>query len=45
MGGDRLTGLAMMYVHYRQPVNLNLVVQRFIQMHPRRMEMVNVLAE
>ena len=45
MGGNRLTGLAMMHVHYRQPVNLDLVVQRFIQMHSRRMEMVDVLAE
>ena len=43
MGGDRLTGLAMMHMHYRQPVNLDLVVQCFIQMHPRKMEMVDVL--
>ena len=43
MHGNRLTGLAMMHVHYTREVDLDTIIQNFAIQHPRRMDMVNLL--
>ena len=37
MTQDRLNGLALMYVHRDKHIDLDQVIELFVQMHPRRM--------
>lgn len=39
MGQTRLTGLALMHVHYKMEVDIKEIVNKFARMHPRRMAM------
>ena len=43
MTQDRLNGLALMYVHRDKHINLDEVIELFVQMHPRRMRMADIL--
>ena len=42
MGQDRLTGLALMYIHKHIHINIDDIVTQFAIMHPRRMRLVNI---
>jgi len=43
MTQDRLNGLALMYVHRDKHIDLDQVIELFVQMHPRRMQMADIL--
>ena len=43
MHENRLTGLAMMHVHYTHEIALDTIIQNFAIQHPWRMDMVNLL--
>ena len=45
MGQDRLNGLALMHVHYAMPLDVSVIVDDFARLHPRRMELVNILKD
>ena len=38
---ERLSGLALMNIHYEKPVNYDAVVQLFAEKYPRRMLLVD----
>ena len=41
MTTERLSGLALMNIHYEKPVNYDAVVQLFVEKYPRRMLLVD----
>ena len=41
----RLSSLALMNIHYSLPVNYDTAVEIFLEMHPRRIELSNLLME
>ena len=41
MTTKRLSGLALMNIHYEKPVNYDAVVQIFAEKYPRRMLLVD----
>jgi len=41
MTTERLSGLALMNIHYEKPVDYNAVVQLFAERYPRRILLVN----
>ena len=41
----RLSSLALMNIHYSHPVNYDTAVKIFLKMHPRRIELSNLLME
>ena len=41
----RLTSLALMNIHYAYPVNYDTAVEIFLKMHPRRIQLSNLLME
>ena len=45
MGQDRLSGLALMHVHYATEIDLDAVINIFARQHPRtrRMLVENIL--
>ena len=43
MGQERLTGLALMHVHYATEIDLDEVINIFARQHPRRMLLENIL--
>ena len=43
MTQDRLNGLALMYAHRDKHIDLDQVIELFVQMHPRRMQMADIL--
>ena len=43
MTQDRLNGLALMYVHEDKHIDLDQVIELLVQMHPRRMQMADIL--
>ena len=45
MTESRLTSLALMHIHYEQDVNLDTVVELFVELHPRRLQLSSVLFE
>jgi hypothetical protein len=45
MDTPRLSSLALMNIHYGHPIDYKKVVQTFLQMHPRRINMKNVIFE
>ena len=36
-GEERLTGLALMHIHYAMDLNLEEIINSFAKQHPRRM--------
>ena len=45
MTENRLTSLALMHIHYKHNVDIEIVVQLFADMHPRRLQLSSVLLE
>ena len=45
MTTERLSGLALMSIHYEKPVDYDAVVQRFAEQQPRRMLPVDPIFE
>jgi len=44
MGQERLSALALIHIHRSIPVDLDKVVSLFAHMHPRKMELGNILS-
>ena len=42
MGEERLTGLALLHVHHDMSINVEQIVTRFAQLHPRRVSLENI---
>ena len=45
MGQDRLNGLALMHVHYSMNLEVDVIVEQFCKMHPRRMELIDIMKD
>lgn len=45
MGKDRLSHLALLHIHYTTPVDLDTVVDCYAQLHPRRLQLENLLQQ
>ena len=45
MSEVRINGLALMHVHYGVQIDLDWVITEFAQRNPRRMKLINILAE
>lgn len=45
MGESRLTSLALTHVHYDAPVDLDGVVDLYLELYPRKMELSNILMD
>jgi len=45
MSQTRLTGLALLHIHYNIEIDLNEIIRRFARLYPRRMELANILSE
>ena len=45
IGESRLTGLALLHVHYDLAVDVNEIVDMFALKHPRKMRLKNILAD
>ena len=43
MGKDRLSHLALLHIHYTTPVDLDTVVDCYARLHPRRLQLENLL--
>ena len=43
MGEERLSSLALIHTHYDKPIDLDKAVDLFAKLHPRKMELINVL--
>ena len=43
MTEERLTALALLHIHYDTSIDMEEVVNIFAHMHPRRLEMDNIL--
>ena len=44
MGQERLSGLALMHVHYDMPIDIEQIVTDFARQHPRRLQLENLLS-
>ena len=45
MGKNRLSSLALLYIHYDTPVDLDQVVDIYAKLHPRRLELASLLCD
>ena len=45
MGQERINGLALMHVHYGLDIDIQWVIDEFARRNPRRMNLINVLAD
>ena len=45
MTENRLTSLALMHIHYEKDVNLDMVVDLFAKLHPRKLQLHSVVFE
>ena len=49
MSQTRLTGLALLHIHYNMDVDIAYsvfeIIRRFARLHPRRMELANILSD
>lgn len=45
MGQERLSGLALMHIHYGMELNLEEIINTFARKHPRRMVLSDILHE
>ena len=45
MGNERLTSLALLHLHRDIDIDIPEVIDEFARRHPRRMELLNILAD
>ena len=45
MTQERLSSLALMHIHYLTDIDLDIVVDLFAKMHPRRLELGTLLKD
>lgn len=45
MGNERLTALALLHFHRDIPLDIDTIVDDFARLHPRRMELANILSD
>lgn len=45
MSQTRLTGLALLHIHYNMDIDFDEIIRRFARLHPRRMELANILSD
>ena len=45
MTENRLISLALMHIHYEKDINLDMVVDLFAKLHPRKLQLSSVLFE
>ena len=45
MTTERLSGLALMNIHHKKPVDYDAVVQKFVEQQPRRMLLADPIFE
>ena len=43
MGKERLANLALLHIHYEQIIDVELVVDTFARLHPRRLELDSLM--
>ena len=43
MTENRLTGLALMHIHFAKTVDLNKVIEEFANKHPRKMKLQSII--
>jgi hypothetical protein len=43
MTENRLTGLALMHIHYAKTVDLDKVIEEFANKHPRKMKLPSII--
>jgi len=41
----RLTGFALLHIHYNMDIDFDEIIHRFARLHPRRMELANILSD
>jgi len=41
----RLTGLALLHIHYNMDIDFDEIIRRFARLHLRRMELANILSD
>ena len=41
----RLTGLALLHIHYNMDIDFDEIIRRFARLHPRRMQLANILSD
>ena len=44
MSQTRLTGLALLHIHYNMDIDFHEIIRRFARPHPRRMQIANILS-
>ena len=45
MSQTRLTGLALLHIHYNMDIDFDEIIRRFGRLHPRRMQLANILSD
>ena len=45
MSQTRLTGLALLHIHYNMDIDFDEIIRRFARLRPRRMELENILSD
>ena len=45
MSQKRLTGLALLHIHYNMDIDFDEIIRRFARLHPRRMQLANILSD
>ena len=45
MSQTRLTGLALLHIHYNMDIDFDKIIHRFARLHPRRMQLANILSD
>jgi len=43
MTGERLSSLTLIHIHYDYNHSLDDIVDKFVRMHPRKMELENII--
>ena len=43
MSQTRFTGLALLHIHYNMDIDFDEMIRRFARLHPRRMQLANIL--
>jgi len=44
MSQTRLTGLALLHIHYNMDIDFDEIIRRFARLHPRRMQLASILS-
>ena len=45
MSQTRLTELALLHIHYNMDIAFDEIIRRFARLHPRRMQLANILSD